>query len=471
MKIAVSLKKNWIYFISMRKTKLFYFLLLTLFLLSFLLSLSIPLTFAQNSSTDVLEYPTMRNLLDEGNYAEAVDRIEKDWENQYQSYFKENFSTQPQTADQIGQTLSRLAVQTKKKPALIYILPRADQLELLLLTPDRPPFRQSVPAAKREALLPVVKDFISQITNQRKINTTSYLSAAQQLYQWIIAPLELNLQAQKIDTLLFCVGSGLRTLPLPALHDGTRFLTEKYSIARIPAFKFTESKYADLKNSKVLAMGASDFSNFSEQQPLPAVPLELKTIAQLWPGESFLNEDFTLVNLQSERLRQRFGIIHLATHAEFKAGTPNNSYIQFWDTPLRLDQMRQLGWNNPPVELLVLSACRTALGDKDVELGFAGLAVQAGVKSALASVWYVSDAGTLALMSEFYHQLRSAPIKAEALRQAQIAMIQGKVRLENGQLQSSRGGVMLPPEFAEIRNENLSHPYYWAAFSMIGSPW
>ncbi|HLO50245.1 MAG TPA: CHAT domain-containing protein [Kamptonema sp.] len=462
-----SLTINLVAFRARRKSSIFYFLILAFLLLSS----SITVTLAQDRGADVLEYPTLRNILDEGNYAEAVERIEQNWENQYQEYFKENFSTRSQTADQIAKTLSRLAAQTKKKPALIYVLPRAYQLELLMLTPDRPPFRQSVPAAKREALLPVVTEFINELTNPRKINTTSYLNTAQQLYQWIVAPLELNLQLQKIDTLLFCVGSGLRTLPLPALHDGQRFLTEKYTLARIPAFKFTDSNYTDIKKSQVLAMGASDFSNFSEQQPLPAVPLELKAIAQQWPGQSFINEDFTLVNLQSQRLRQRFAIIHLATHAEFKAGLPNNSYIQFWDTPLRLDQMRELGWNNPPVELLVLSACRTALGDKDVELGFAGLAVQAGVKSALASVWYVSDAGTLALMSEFYNRLRTAPIKAEALRQAQIAMIQGKVRLENGELLSSRGGVKLPPDLAQIGTESLSHPYYWAAFSMIGSPW
>ncbi|MCZ0902150.1 CHAT domain-containing protein, partial [Microcoleus sp. HI-ES] len=94
-------------------------------------------------------------------------------------------------------------------------------------------------------------------------------------------------------------------------------------------------------------------------------------------------------------LQQKYGIIHLATHAEFRPGTPNNSYIQFWDTQLGLDQMRDLKWNNPPLELLVLSACRTALGDKEAELGFAGLALQSGAKSALASLWYVSDAGTL----------------------------------------------------------------------------
>jgi len=123
------------------------------------------------------------------------------------------------------------------------------------------------------------------------------------------------------------------------------------------------------------------------------------------------------------------------------------------------------------VELLVLSACRTAVGDEDAELGFAGLAVQAGVKSALASLWYVSDEGTLGLMTQFYQQLKVAPIKAEALRRAQLAMMKGEVRIVGGQLQEGGEKMPLPPELAKLGDKSLEHPYYWAAFTMIGSPW
>ena len=434
-------------------------------------------TIAQPKETGGLNGQEMRKILDEGNLAEAVTRIELDWEEDYQKYLSENFGTRSKTAEQIAKTLSRLAVQTQKRPALIYAIPRTDQLELILILPDRAPILRSVPDAKLKNLQPVAKAFSSEITNPRKINTTSYLESAQKLYQWIVAPLEADLQTAKIETLLFCVGQGLRTLPLAAMHDGQQFLIQKYSLARIPAFKFTDINYADLRNAQVLAMGASIFSETSNKQPLPAVPFELRAIAQQWPGQSFLNEDFTIVNLQSQRLQKRYGIIHLATHAEFRSGSPQNSYIQFWDTQLGLDQMRDLKWNNPPLELLVLSACKTAIGDKEAELGFAGLALQSGAKSALASLWYVSDAGTLALMTEFYQQLKvSKPkdppiIKAEAMRQAQIAAIEGKVTIENGQLRSSRGEILLPLSIPQIDSKNLSHPYYWAAFSIIGSPW
>jgi CHAT domain-containing protein len=198
----------------------------------------------------------------------------------------------------------------------------------------------------------------------------------------------------------------------------------------------------------------------------------LRAIAgQLWKGKSFLNDTFTLSNLKEARAGEPFGIIHLATHAEFKPGKPSDSYIQMWDSQLRLDQLPTLGLNKPPVELMVLSACRTAVGDESVELGFTGLAVQAGVKSALGSLWYVSDEGTLGLMTQFYEQLKSAPIKSEALRLAQLAMLKGETRLQGGNLVTSGGSIPLPPELVKLGDKDLTHPYYWSAFTMIGSPW
>ncbi|MHC5822488.1 MAG: CHAT domain-containing protein, partial [Nostoc sp.] len=203
------------------------------------------------------------------------------------------------------------------------------------------------------------------------------------------------------------------------------------------------------------------------------VPEELSIVAKdIWKGKFFLNQNFTLKNLKSIRSSQPFGIIHLATHGEFEKGAPDNSFVQFWDNKLKLSQMRDLGLNNPTVELLVLSACRTALGDRDAELGFGGFAYITGVKTALASLWQVSDSGTLALMTEFYKNLKTAPTKSEALRQAQLAMIKGQVTIENGQMRTSVRSVALPPESPESKEtKDLKHPFYWSAFTMIGNPW
>ena len=384
-----------------------------------------------------------------------------------------NSKVTPQT---IRDTLGKITAQTGNRSAIVYVTAFPDQLELVLFTPQGTPIRKTIPEANRQKLLAVAREFRSEITNPRKINTNSYLASAQQLYQWLILPLETALEADGINTLLFSMDGGLRSLPLAALHDGKQFLIQKYSFSLIPSLSLTDTRYESLKNASVLAMGASEFKDLS---PLPAVPVELSTIVgNLWPGKSFLNQEFTLENLKLQRNKQPYQIIHLATHGEFNPGAAGNSYIQLWDTKLHLDQLRQLGWNNPPVELLVLSSCRTALGDEEIELGFAGLAFQAGVKSALASLWYVSDRGTLALMSEFYHQLKIAPIKAEALRQSQIAMLQGDIRINSGILsristsvEASRGNITLPRELMGAENPNLTHPYYWSAFMMIGSPW
>ncbi|MCS6813421.1 MAG: CHAT domain-containing protein, partial [Cyanobacteria bacterium] len=341
-----------------------------------------------------------------------------------------------------------------------------DELELLVATADGKYVRRRLQGVTRKQVIATADRLRVAITEP---GSDEYRKPAQALYQWLIAPLEPTLKAKDIRHLSLLLAPGLRSVPLAVLHDGKQFMIEKYSVGLMPSLAMTDTTYEDLRDAQVLAMGAS---RFVEQNPLPAVPEELRLIADdLWPGEAYLNEAFTLVNLKSRHRQGNFRIIHLATHGDFKAGDLSQSYIQFWDTRLRLNQIRELSLNNPKVDLLVLSACRTALGNEQAELGFAGLAFQAGVRSVLGSLWYVSDEGTLALMKEFYSQLQVVPIKAEALRQAQLALIQGKVVIQDGQLRSRSRVIPLPPEL--VRNEavNLKHPYYWAAFTLVGNPW
>ncbi|MCD8486774.1 MAG: CHAT domain-containing protein [Desertifilum sp.] len=374
--------------------------------------------------------------------------------------------------EEIQATLTNLADRTGTNPAIVYLFAQPEQLHLILVSASGQPLLKTIPAARRDALMQVANTLRSEVTNPRKIDTDSYLPAAQQLYQWLIAPLAEELQARGIDTLAFSMETGLRSLPLAALHDGEQFLVENYSLGLIPSINLVDTRYQDIRNAPVLAMGASQFTNL---EPLPAVPVELSIITQvLGQGKAFLNEAFTLNNLKSQRAANPFAVLHLATHAEFRPGQASNSYIQLWNEQLRLDQLRQLRLDNPVVELLVLSACRTAVGDEDAELGFGGLAIAAGVKSAIASLWYVSDEGTLALMTQLYEQLKTAPIKAEALRQAQMTLIQGQVQIENGQfrgLPAFSNNLPLPSELTNLSPANLSHPYYWASFTLIGSPW
>ena len=400
-----------------------------------------------------------------------VAALEQQRTNEYAAYFGRDGGDRDVSIVNTQEALAQIAAQTGNQSAVVYITLLPEQIELVLLTPNSAPIRQVVANVSKEEVLATAKQMRRFLTHPRFQDSDRYLESAQQLYQWLIAPLEDELAAAATDTLLFSMDEGLRTLPIAALHDGAQFLVENYSFSLIPSLSLIDTRYRSLQNTQALGMGASTFETLN---PLPAVPVELSTITEeIWQGEAFLNEDFTRENLVTQRQEFAYPIVHLATHGEFQSGDPSNSYIQLWDEKLRLDELRQLGWDSPAVELLVLSACQTAVGDPQAELGFAGFAVAAGVKSAMASLWYVSDEGTLALMTEFYGHLTHSKIKAEALRKAQIAMIRGEVSVESGQLRGSgvRGSIPLPPGLANLENTNLSHPYYWSAFTTIGSPW
>jgi CHAT domain-containing protein len=422
------------------------------------------------TSNLVLGYAPSPDQLFEGNdIQKTVWGIEKMRNQEFGEYLglKTNLPEEKVLISTSQQTLQNIEQQTGKRSGIIYIVSREDRLELILVPPVGLPIHYSVPSANRAALFPTVQEFRNEITNRAKRATTTYLAASQQLYKWAIAPLEKDLQNLGIQTLLLSVDPGLRSLPFAALHDGKGFLIEKYSLSLIPSFSLTNTDYKAVGDATVLAMGRSEFV---DQPPLPSVPIELQAISAQWHGPSFLNSTFTIDNLNSEHAKGGFRIVHLATHAEFKPGKASNSYIQLWNSQLQLDRLESLNWRNPQVELLVLSACRTALGDGEAELGFGGLAVKSGAKSALGSLWYVDDRGTLGLMSEFYHQLLRGKTKAEALQLAQQAIISGKVRLENGQLVTTGGKLNLPANLQQT-NQNFSHPYYWSSFTMIGSPW
>ncbi len=405
------------------------------------------------------------------NTEEILWAIEESRNQEFQDYLgvTANLPSQNLTLFSFQETLKNLKAQTGKQAAILYAISRADRLEIILVPPVGSPIRKTIFEATPEVLFPVVNEFRWEITDPRRKNMNNYFSSAKQLYDWMIGPVAEELETLKIDTLLFSLDPGLRSLPVAALFDGEQFLIEQYSLSLIPSFSLTAQSYLPLENAQVLAMGAS---KFTEKAPLPAVPLELTTIVeQTGSQQLFLNEEFTLENLFQSHKQDNYKIIHLATHAEFQPGDRTNSYIQLWDRRLNLDEMTTLELDMPEVELLVLSACRTALGDREAELGFAGLAVQSGVKTAIASLWYVNDEATLGLMTELYHHLNRVPLKADALRQAQLAMLRGEVRIESDRLIHSQGELNLPPELSELGDYPLSHPYYWSGFTAIGSPW
>jgi len=350
---------------------------------------------------------------------------------------------------------------------------RADDLLNLVLVTSKGEFIQRrIPGMTRKRVQQIANRFRRGITDPLALKRDTYLAPAQQLYRWLVAPLEGELVVREIDNLVFILDSGLRSLPLAAMHDGEGFIVERYSVGLMPSLSLTDTRYMNIKDVQVLAMGAAEFPG-QDQRALPGVPVEIAAITDsLWSGRSALNKDFTAENLHQIRQVQPFGILHLATHANFLPGSPSNSYIQWWNYRHSFNQLQQqVQFYDPPIEMLVLSACKTAIGDPEAELGFAGMAVQTGVKTGLGSLWHVSDEGTMGLMTNFYGYLKEAPIKAEALRRAQVAMLKGEVRLEDGQLVTPVGQFALPPELARLGDRQLKHPYHWSAFTMIGNPW
>jgi CHAT domain-containing protein len=405
-----------------------------------------------------LDVAQMERSLNRGDINGGIQEIELGWKRQFEDYYQGKLTSHVLTADKIAAVLTKNYRKTGQKSALFYVVPTADDLELLLITPEGSPVHRRVSEANRAMLVAMSKTLRNEVANTAATGTT-YLPAAQALYQWMIAPLEPELKAHHIDALIFCMGGGLRSLPVATLHDGQQFLVEKYALSIIPAFNLLDKRFSKLRDVQVLAMGASEFKDKSAR--LPGVPLELSTIVgNPLKGEEWLNQDFTLANLKARRSRHPFEIVHLATHAQFSPGDVSQSYLQFWDDRLSLDRFKEMGLRSPKVQLLVLSACQTALGDTKAELGFAGVAVQSGSKAALASLWAVSDAGTLRLMTEFYRKLPSALTKVEALRQAQIAMLRGTLTPPAGS-----------PDPVDSKDVDYRHPYYWSAFTLVGNPW
>ncbi|MEO0770371.1 MAG: CHAT domain-containing protein, partial [Cyanobacteria bacterium J06649_4] len=346
-----------------------------------------------------------------------------------------------------------------------------EQLELIVLLPGTAPQKFIVAEVDPRELKQTANEFRNNLLTSVRRRNNSFMPQSQALYQALIAPLEEALDQANIDTLVFSMASGLRMVPLAALHDGEQYLVEKYSVGMVPSLSLIDTQFDQpIDSARVLAMGASSFDTLS---PLPGVPVEMALIRDRWPGATFLNEDFTREALLEQRSQTPYELIHLATHAEFNAGDIDNSYIQLWgDNKLRLSELSELGWDSPAVDLLVLSACRTAVGSAEAEMGFAGLAVGSGVRTAMASIWAVSDLGTLALMGEFYSQLNRQPIKAEALRAAQLSMLYQQTQIVDGQLVTPTDeSIPLPNDLTDNVQADLSHPYYWSGFTMIGSPW
>ncbi|EDN67725.1 TPR repeat containing protein [Beggiatoa sp. PS] len=338
-----------------------------------------------------------------------------------------------------------------KNTALLYPVLLEDRIELLLSL--RTGIRQFIVSEiNSDTLETTTKQFHTDILGKKK--TEGVIENAHNLYQWLIQPIVDTLKSHQIKNLVIIPDGILRTIPFTALHDGKQYLVESYAITIMPKLQIPNQM--PLHEIKVLLGGFSkepqhpDFQErgygFSALENV-AIELEgLKAMLDVPAINRLQNDDFTFSQLKKKVKTEEFNIIHFATHGHF-GGESNETFLVAHDGKMTMNELRNLvsptKFRETPIELLTLSACQTAVGDEQAALGLAGIALSSGARSALASLWKVSDPSTAELMKYFYQNLINNQSKAYALQNAQRQLLQH-------------------PE-----NPKYVHPYYWAAFLLI----
>jgi len=318
-----------------------------------------------------------------------------------------------------------------------------------------------------------LKQLYAQLSRQEDLRTSNPASPSRRLYDILIAPLAQELEAQKVTTLLIGAERGLQGVPYAALHSGKTFLGERFAFSLTPSLSLTNLTPSNARESRLLAAGASQFDGLA---PLPLVPQELQAIAATQPSDEVLNASFTPATIEKTAADPRYDRIHLATHAEFLPGGASQAKLYSGRGPVSLVSLANLRKQRQgvPIDLIAFSACRTALGDPDSELGFAGLALQAGARSAIGTLWYVDDVATSAYFIQTYRYLQQGIPKAEALQFTRRDFASGRVQLSGDQILGGDGQVLLTGlTTAQQRRvaDGLSNPYFWAGIELLGSPW
>ncbi len=370
--------------------------------------------------------------------------------------------------------LNNLRDNLQKNAVLFYPLILKDRLELVLVSRDSPPIRRTV-SVKREDLNRTIVEFRRALQNPN----SNAITPAKKLYQWLIKPIENDLNQAQTKTIIYAPDGALRYIPLAALHDGKNWLVQRFNTHNITAASIDDLDTPRQTNLRVLAAAFSQgnytFTVGLQQFNFDGLPFAGKEVENLSKTiqntTKLLNKTFSADSTIPKM--GNYNLVHLATHAAFVLGKPEDSFILFGNGD-RVSLRDVENWDLTNVDLIVLSACETGVGDKfgngEEILGFGYLMQKAGAKTSIASLWRVSDGGTQALMDAFYTALQNPKItKAEALKNAQVALITG----DFSALGNQRAGIIVKQRIGEnlsskISN-NLNHPYYWAPFILIGN--
>ncbi len=324
----------------------------------------------------------------------------------------------------------------------------------------------------RSRFTALLKDLYRQLSRQESLDVANSHSASRQLHELLIAPMQPSLDAAGVTTLLIAADQGLQAVPFSALSDGESYFGDRYGFALSPSLALTD--LSESRHSRgLLAMGASEFETLA---PLPLVPQELSKIRDSATTDRYLNDGFTPRSFLERASDPRYSRVHVASHADFRPGGPEKSVLHTGVGPMSMADFAQLRRQrrDVPLDLVVLSACRTMLGDQDSELGFAGLALQAGARSAIGTLWYVDDVVTSAFFVQFYRFLSQSVPKAEALQLTRQAFVSGAIQLKGDQV-IGEGGEPLLQDLDQSQRRRIAagvdNPFFWAGIELIGSPW
>jgi len=235
----------------------------------------------------------------------------------------------------------------------------------------------------------------------------------------------------------------LRVIPFAALHDGRNFLIERYATAVAPSLQLIDPKPLAAGGRTALILGvAQGVQGFVD---LPNVPREVAAVQQIEGGKVLVDAGFNTAQFAAELKQVPYSVVHIASHGQFNTD-PKQTFVLAYDRQLTMDDLEadiKYGERRTnALELLVLSACETASGDDRAALGLAGVALKAGARSAVASLWYISDQASGDLVTDFHRNLKSGMSKAQALRGAQRHL---------------------------AASQRYAHPAYWAPFLLIGN--
>ncbi|HSE58682.1 MAG TPA: CHAT domain-containing protein [Nitrospiraceae bacterium] len=323
--------------------------------------------------------------------------------------------------------------------AVLYPIVFPDRLELLV----------SLPGGLKRLAVDVSASALSEEVRRlrqllEKRTSREYLPHAQRLYDWLVRPWEPDFAAARIDTLVVVPDGPLRTIPMAALHDGRQFLIRQYAVATTPGLYLTDPQPFARERVRLLASGLTEATQGFP--PLPHVAGELTTIRSLYGGDQLLNKTFVTGKLEQELKDRPISVLHIASHGRFDKDVAH-SFVLTYDDKLTMERLDQyvglFKFRRDPLELLTLSACETAAGDERAALGLAGVAIKAGARSALATLWSINDAASSKLVGEFYRQLSEAGVsKAVALQRAQMTM---------------------------MSDLGYEHPAYWSPFLLLNN--